>query len=103
MVPTPEKYTELRRLMRARGVNQHDIALWTDRSDACISDRFASSGWTVSEAYTIMDKLRVPHRKMHILFPPDGMWAGPLEDPPPTAEQELCAAIRKIVRETTRR
>lgn len=98
-----DKYSELRRLMRARGVTQHDIALWTDRSDMCISDRFAHGAWTLPEMYIIMDKLHVPYGKMHLLFPRGGMWAGPLEDPPPTAEQELCAAIRKIVREATRR
>ena len=102
MTQSTERYTELRKLMRTRGVRRHDLALWTGRSDVCISDRFSHGTWTLPEMYIIMDKLHVPYSKMHLLFPQGGMWAGPLEDPPQTAEQELCAAIRKMVMEAVK-
>lgn len=102
MTQSTERYTELRKLMRERGVRRHDLALWTGRSDVCISDRFSHDTWTLPEMYIIMDRLHVPYRKMHLLFPQGGMWAGPLEDPPPTAEQELCEAIRKMVKEAAK-
>ena len=102
MTQSAEGYTELRKLMRERGVKRHDLALWTGRSDVCISDRFSHGTWTLPEMYIIMDKLHVPYRKMHLLFPQGGMWAGPLEDPPPTAEQEFLTAARKLFKEAAK-
>lgn len=96
-------YTELRAEMKRKGVKAYDIAVWLNLSERSIHSRLTGDiPWSQPEMYTIMQKMHIPLHKLHIVFPQGGMWAGPLEDPPPTAEQELCAAIRKMVREAVK-
>ena len=95
-------YSELRTEMKRKGVKSHDIAVWLNLSDVCISKRMTGkTPWTQSEMYTIMQKMHIPRHKLHIVFPKDGMWAGPLEDPPPGIEQQMLNVLKQFVREAT--
>lgn len=96
-----EKYHVLRKVMQHKGVEGRDIARWIDRSEVYVSHRMTgASPWSQSEMYTIMQKLHIPLHKLHIVFPQGGMWAGPLEDPPPTAAQKVLAALEEYIKET---
>lgn len=95
-------YSELRSEMRRKGVKSHDIAVWLNLSDVCISKRMTGkTPWSQSEMYTIMQKMYLPLHKLHVVFPPDGMYAGPLEDPPPSTEQQIATLLLKLVREAS--
>ena len=95
-------YSELRQLMRKNDVRNSDIARWINRSEVYVSQRLNGAPWMQDEMYTIADKLYVSRRKLHLLFPPKGMWAGPLEDPPPTTDEELCHVFRKMIKEVAK-
>lgn len=49
--------------------------------------------------YAILGEMHIPNSKMYIVFPPDGVWAGSLEDPSLTSEQMLVATIKKMINE----
>lgn len=93
-------YTELRAEMKRKGVQNGDIARWIDRSEIYVSHRMTGAApWSQSEMYTIMQKMHIPLHKLHIVFPQGGMWAGPLEDPPPGIEQQMLNVLKQFVRE----
>ena len=91
-------YSELRKEMHRKGVTSGDIAKWLGISSPSVSARFtARIPWEVTEIYIILDKMHLPYHKLHVLFPKDGMWAGSLADPPPTAEDQLISAIKALI------
>lgn len=93
-------YTELRKEMRRQHVQSGDLARWTNLSDNSISARMQGKlPWGQREMYAILDEMHIPNSKMHIVFPPDGVWVGSLEDPPLTNEQMLVATIKKMINE----
>lgn len=95
-------YTELRAEMKRKGVKAYDIAVWLNLSERSVHSRLSGDiPWTLPEMYLIMDKLHIPLHKLHIVFPQGGMWAGPLEDPPPGIEQQMLTVLKQFVREAT--
>lgn len=95
-------YTELRAEMKRKGVKAYDIAVWLNLSERSVHSRLSGDiPWTLPEMYLIMDKLHIPRHKLHIVFPQGGMWAGPLEDPPPGIEQQMLTVLKQFVREAT--
>ena len=92
-------YSELRAACKQRGITQDDIAKRLDTARVTISKKMCGENpWTQTEMYGVLDMLHEPYHKMHIYFPPGGIYAGPAKDPPPTAEQQLMYAIRAYVR-----
>lgn len=99
----PKPYAELRGLLKQRGVTNHTLACWIDRSEVYVSAAINARGsWTQREMYTIMDNLHVPHRKLHLLFPKDGKFAGSIEDPPPTMGEQLASLINTMVKDAVK-
>lgn len=93
-------YTELRKEMRRQHVQSGDLARWTNLSDNSISARMQGKlPWGQREMYAILGEMHIPNSKMYIVFPPDGVWVGSLEDPPLTNEQMLVATIKKMINE----
>lgn len=93
-------YSELRAEMKRKGVKAYDIAVWLNLSERSVHSRLSGDiPWTLPEMYLIMDKLHIPLHKLHIVFPQGGMWAGPLEDPPPGIEQQMLNVLRQFVKE----
>ena len=60
-------YYELRKEMYAKGVTQQDIAEELGRGDTYVSSRFSGKGqhgFTIEDAYTILDMLELPAHYM---------------------------------------
>lgn len=99
----PKPYAELRNLMRERKVTQERIAIWIDRSETHVNYLLSGrADWTAGQMYIIMNKLNVPHRKMHLLFPPEGRYAGSLKDPEPSKADKMTQAISEYIKEAIR-
>lgn len=96
-------YTELRKVCNKRGITQDDIAKCLGISRGGVSLKInGKSAWDQNEMYALLDMIHEPHRKMHLYFPPGGMWAGSAEDPPPGVEEQLLAAIKAYVHKEAR-
>lgn len=65
-------YYELRKEMYAKGVTQQDIAEELGRGDTYVSTRFSGKGqhgFTIEDAYTILDMLELPGKDLPKFFP----------------------------------
>ena len=92
-------YSELRAEMRRQHIKIVDVAGWLGLKDYSIERRLRNEcPWKLDEMYTILDGLHIPNNKMHILFPPNGEWAGALEEPP-SVNRQLLIALRKLINE----
>lgn len=95
----PKLYSELRAEMRRQHIKIVDVAGWLGLKDYSVERRLRNEcSWKLDEMYTILDGLHIPNNKMHILFPPDGEWAGALEEPP-SVNRQLLIALRKLINE----
>ena len=96
------KYSELRRACKVRGITYDDISKRLSIGTTTVSNKINGKfPWTQEEMYALLDMLREPYRKMHLYFPPGGVYAGTADDPPPTAEDKLIDAIKSFIREAS--
>ena len=95
-------YSELRRACKVRGITYDDISKRLSIGTTTVSNKINGKfPWTQEEMYALLDMLREPYRKMHLYFPPGGVYAGTADDPPPTAEDKLIDAIKSFIREAS--
>lgn len=65
-------YYELRKEMYAKGVTQQDIAEELGRGDTYVCSRFSGKGqhgFTIEDAYTILEMLELPAKDLPKFFP----------------------------------
>ena len=69
-----KKHAALKKVMRQNDVSQTYLAEQIGINASTMSARINSSPdreWGIKEMYAIMDLLRIPHNKLHIMFPPE--------------------------------
>lgn len=66
-------YMRLRGLMAANGDTGADIARELKLGQTTLSHRMMGhEPWRVDEMYALMDRYRMPHSELHLVFPPEG-------------------------------
>ena len=66
-------FSKLRGLMREYGDTQDDLARALLLSRASVTNRMRGAAeWRLDEMYFLMDRYRVPHDRLHEVFPKGG-------------------------------